>query len=88
MLSLVSIVCPFIPFLQLCWYKISTKRSWGDSLFQLFNIGFPIPTLYLERRQLKPVHRHLRFVCISDTHMRHNSLQVPLGDVLGIPIIM
>ena len=29
-----------------------------------------------------PLHGHIRFVCLSDTHDRTNLLQVPIGDVL------
>ena len=81
-LSIVSLIFPVFPLIQLLIYKISTKKSWMDAVFQLFNIGSLKSSPSLLQRI--PLHRKLRIVCISDTHMRHARFKIPNGDILGI----
>mmetsp|Transcript_76401 Transcript_76401/g.212235 ORF Transcript_76401/g.212235 Transcript_76401/m.212235 type:complete len:334 (-) Transcript_76401:89-1090(-) len=80
-LLLVAVCCP--PYLVYWMVKARRARvSWADTLFQLFSIGRPTTALDASREVDDP-ERTIRFVCLSDTHNKHDELpRLPMGDVL------
>lgn len=75
----VCVLLPILVVIDLIYARMA-RKSWNDVWFQFFGYGTP-PSLpcYLEQPMAV---RKLRFVCISDTHMMHEKLTIPKGDVL------
>lgn len=73
------VLMPYVVVYQLIFGR-RARKSWNDTFFQFFRIG--VPPSVPDRFELTEELTKCRFVCISDTHMLHDQLEVPDGDVL------
>lgn len=86
LLTLISILCPPHFIFQLM-RGLWSGRTIREQLFQVFSLNtwsLSLQPSIINREPPPPsrYHKMLRFVCISDTHMQHESINLPPGDVL------
>lgn len=76
---LLAVLFPWLLVLKLLRGRLA-RSTWQETLFQLFSVGSS-PSQGVRLTEIRN-HKTLRCVCISDTHMMHEHMYIPDGDVL------